>query len=436
MDTENSRHGHACPCMDKLLTPAPKYVEGVLLLSSLLSPLQEASRCLVEHIHRIELENQQLHLISRTWVLLVHQGELEEQRQQLLRESQYAEDLKRLHAHLTQTTNRVSACQACIVENHPYHEGLGPSRLGCASGKRHLQQEQMSHIKELEKELRAKHSDSLQSIKTNFLQEKEASRCLVEHIHRIELENQQLHLISRTWVLLVHQGELEEQRQQLLRESQYAEDLKRLHAHLTQTTNRVSACQACIVENHPYHEGLGPSRLGCASGKRHLQQEQMSHIKELEKELRAKHSDSLQSIKTNFLQEKVHNGHLAKPILFYCAGRVATGTSTTSSIPESVSSFKSFCKRRTPRAERRLSEAMEGVQRSQEELNAQERNQIRALLQEFAHLFTVRPEDGGQAAWTKIRLTAGTPRPVENHHADYPCSDDMWPGRSYKKCRR
>ncbi|KAK1175123.1 coiled-coil domain-containing protein 166 [Acipenser oxyrinchus oxyrinchus] len=110
----------------------------------------------------------------------------------------------------------------------------------------HLQQEQMSHIKELEKELRAKHSESLQSIKANFLQEKvhnekqsrlkvqalaveaapEASRYLVE----VGLENQQLHLIRRTRVLLVYQGELEEQRQQLLRESQYTEDLKRLRA--------------------------------------------------------------------------------------------------------------------------------------------------------------------------------------------------------------
>lgn len=123
---------------------------------------------------------------------------------------------------------------------------------------KHLQQEQMSRIKELEKEvmeMRAKHSESLQSIKARFLHEKmhnekqsrqrvqalaveasrEASRCLVEHTHSIELENRQLrqellHLIRKTQVLHAHQGELEEQRQQLLRERQYVEDLKRLRA--------------------------------------------------------------------------------------------------------------------------------------------------------------------------------------------------------------
>ncbi|MBN3287454.1 CC166 protein, partial [Polyodon spathula] len=123
---------------------------------------------------------------------------------------------------------------------------------------KHLQQEQMSHIKELEKEvmeMRAKHSESLQSIKAHFLHEKvhnekqsrqrvqalaveasrEASRCLVEHTHSIEVENrllrqELLHLIHQTQVLHIHQGELEEQRQQLLRERQYVEDLKRLRA--------------------------------------------------------------------------------------------------------------------------------------------------------------------------------------------------------------
>ncbi|XP_052687716.1 coiled-coil domain-containing protein 166-like [Crassostrea angulata] len=121
-----------------------------------------------------------------------------------------------------------------------------------------LQTDQLDKIKELEKEvmvMRSKHSDTIQQLKSTFLAEKreyqqdsesritaleklankEASQCLSDHTNRIKLENRRLRrelqeLIHMTRVYQAHQRDLEEQRKQLLREQQYADDLKKLRS--------------------------------------------------------------------------------------------------------------------------------------------------------------------------------------------------------------
>lgn len=62
---------------------------------------QEAIQCLTEHTNKIKLENRELRhellkLIQTTRALNEHQRNLEDQRRQLLREQNYANDLKTL----------------------------------------------------------------------------------------------------------------------------------------------------------------------------------------------------------------------------------------------------------------------------------------------------------------------------------------------------
>ncbi|MBN3307165.1 CC166 protein, partial [Amia calva] len=119
-----------------------------------------------------------------------------------------------------------------------------------------LQQQQLSRIQELEREvlaMRVRHTESLQTLKASFLEDKlqyedqarqrlqaltvaankEASRCLLTHTQGVAQENRQLRaellqLVQRAGSLRRQQGALQEQRQQLLRERQYAEELRRL----------------------------------------------------------------------------------------------------------------------------------------------------------------------------------------------------------------
>lgn len=63
--------------------------------------MQEAVQCLSEHTNKIKLENRQLRhelmeLIKMTRALNQHQQTLEDQKRQLLREQNYAHDLKKL----------------------------------------------------------------------------------------------------------------------------------------------------------------------------------------------------------------------------------------------------------------------------------------------------------------------------------------------------
>ncbi|XP_071960781.1 coiled-coil domain-containing protein 166-like [Antedon mediterranea] len=119
-----------------------------------------------------------------------------------------------------------------------------------------LQADQVKRIRDLEKEvmrMRGKHTDTIQKLKSKFLAEKrdfqqesdgkiqqvaqqanrEALICLQDHTNKIKQENRELRhellkLIRRSRALQEHKTDLEEQKRQLLREKQYAEDLKQL----------------------------------------------------------------------------------------------------------------------------------------------------------------------------------------------------------------
>lgn len=121
---------------------------------------------------------------------------------------------------------------------------------------KNLQTEQLTKIRDLERqvsEMRAHHTHAIQNLKADFLRQKreyqndsdtriqslekkankEAMQCLTEHTNRIKLENRALRrellsLIQTTRALHEHQKELEDQRRQLVREQNYANDLKKL----------------------------------------------------------------------------------------------------------------------------------------------------------------------------------------------------------------
>lgn len=121
---------------------------------------------------------------------------------------------------------------------------------------KNLQREQLSKIRELEKEvmhMRGKHSETIQQLKAKFLKEKkefqtdsenriqtmtkqankEAFQCLNDHTDRIKIENRGLRhellkLIRKTRALHEHKMQLEDQKKQLVREQQYANDLKKI----------------------------------------------------------------------------------------------------------------------------------------------------------------------------------------------------------------
>ncbi|CAH1794050.1 unnamed protein product [Owenia fusiformis] len=123
---------------------------------------------------------------------------------------------------------------------------------------KNLQKEQLAKIRELEREvmhMRGKHSETIQSLKAKFLKEKrefqteseqriqtmtkqankEAFACLNDHTDHIKIENRALRhellkLIRKTRALHEHKAQLEEQKKQLLREQQYANDLKKIRS--------------------------------------------------------------------------------------------------------------------------------------------------------------------------------------------------------------
>ncbi|XP_017565716.1 coiled-coil domain-containing protein 166 [Pygocentrus nattereri] len=116
-----------------------------------------------------------------------------------------------------------------------------------------LQQGQLDHIAELEREVAAthlRHSESLQAMKAAFLRERkhfeaqakqkvqtltlagnrEAPRCLLFHTQEVSQENQQLReelqqLIQRAHALHSHQELLRTQQRQLLLEREYMQEL-------------------------------------------------------------------------------------------------------------------------------------------------------------------------------------------------------------------
>ena len=119
-----------------------------------------------------------------------------------------------------------------------------------------LRDEQMKKIKQLERQIlkmRGEHSDTIQQLKADFLQEKsqytidseekikqlareankKAVKCLAEHADSIKQENRALRaelmqLIKKSRVLVEHKKELEGQKKELIREQQYSEDIRKL----------------------------------------------------------------------------------------------------------------------------------------------------------------------------------------------------------------
>lgn len=128
--------------------------------------------------------------------------------------------------------------------------------LGDLQEYKDLQTDQLNKIRELERQvmqMRAHHTERIQQMKSDFLREKkdyqhdsdfriqslekkankEAVQCLTEHTNKIKLENRELrhellNLIKTTRALNEHQRLLLEQKRQLVREQNYANDLKML----------------------------------------------------------------------------------------------------------------------------------------------------------------------------------------------------------------
>ncbi|XP_066489675.1 coiled-coil domain-containing protein 166-like [Tiliqua scincoides] len=161
--------------------------------------------------------------------------------------SQYTDKEKEVKCQLTEMAIKYNLMNDEIDALQPFKE---------------LQSSQQTRIRELEKELlmvKIQHSEHMQKVKTRFLQqkteyelesqekvealakraEKEAVRSLIQHAKQIKAENWQLrsellNLIQRAEHLRARMNHLLEQREQLLRELQYSQDLECMHPWLSQ----------------------------------------------------------------------------------------------------------------------------------------------------------------------------------------------------------
>ncbi|XP_054841930.1 coiled-coil domain-containing protein 166 [Eublepharis macularius] len=166
--------------------------------------------------------------------------------------SQYADKEKEVRSQLMEMETKYSLMNREVDELQPFKE---------------LQLEQITRIRELEKELlamRIQHSEQMHKVKSQFLQqkaeyemesqqkvqalaklaEKEAVRSLIQHTKQVKAENwrlrhELLNLIRRAEVLKDFMGQLREQQQQLLREHQYSQDLARMRHWLRQRGARL-----------------------------------------------------------------------------------------------------------------------------------------------------------------------------------------------------
>ncbi|KAI1888617.1 hypothetical protein AGOR_G00187000 [Albula goreensis] len=218
---------------------------------------KEASQCLMAHTQQVCEENQRLRkelqqLIQRAQVLHDHQEALQTQRQGLLLELEYVQDLRQLRpahtaAELSQQEAVCSEIEARAPPPRPDAVALARSRL---------QKQQLVRIAELQREMEdtnCRHTDAIQALRAQFFAEKqkyeararqkvhalalaankEASQCLMAHTQQVCEENQRLRkelqqLIQRAQVLHDHQEALQTQRQGLLLELEYVQDLRQL----------------------------------------------------------------------------------------------------------------------------------------------------------------------------------------------------------------
>ncbi|XP_067416138.1 coiled-coil domain-containing protein 166 [Emydura macquarii macquarii] len=152
--------------------------------------------------------------------------------------SQYTDKQKEVRNQLMEMETKHSLMNKEVEDLQPFKD---------------LQLEQLSRIKELEKELlitKIQHSEQMHKVKSRFLQakaeyeqdshqkfqslakraEEEAVRSLIQHTKQVKAENWRLHhellsLIRRSRILKTFKLQLREQQQQLLREHHYSQDL-------------------------------------------------------------------------------------------------------------------------------------------------------------------------------------------------------------------
>ncbi|XP_062990508.1 coiled-coil domain-containing protein 166-like [Elgaria multicarinata webbii] len=161
--------------------------------------------------------------------------------------SQYTDKEKEVRSQLIEMETKYSLMTKEVEELKPFKE---------------LQSEQLARIRELEKELLAMkilHSEQMHKVKSRFLQqkaeyeiqsqhevqalakraEKEAVRSLIQHTKQVKAENwrlrnELLNLIKRAQGLKGIVRQLREQKEQLLRELLYGQELAHLRHWLTQ----------------------------------------------------------------------------------------------------------------------------------------------------------------------------------------------------------
>ncbi|XP_061496215.1 coiled-coil domain-containing protein 166-like [Rhineura floridana] len=174
--------------------------------------------------------------------------------------SQYTDKETEVRSQLIEMETKYSLMNKEVEELKPFKE---------------LQSEQLSRIRELEKELlamRIQHSEQMHKVKSKFLHlkaeyeveshqkvqalakkaEKEAVRSLIQHTKQVKAENWQLrnellNLIKRAQGLKAIMHQLKEQKEQLLRELQYGQDLARMHHWLKQqgAPKASTTCSSC-----------------------------------------------------------------------------------------------------------------------------------------------------------------------------------------------
>ncbi|XP_048338626.1 coiled-coil domain-containing protein 166 [Sphaerodactylus townsendi] len=177
-------------------------------------------------------------------------AQVRKQKEQLI--TQYTDKEKEVKSQLIEMETKYSLMNKEVEELQPFKE---------------LQFEQLTRIRELEKELLAmkiQHSEQMHKVKSQFLQqkadyemasqqkvqalaklaEKEAVRSLIQHTKQVKAENwrlrhELLNLIKRAEVLKDFMAQLKEQQQQLLREHQYSQDLARMRHWLRQCGARL-----------------------------------------------------------------------------------------------------------------------------------------------------------------------------------------------------
>ncbi|XP_007061484.2 LOW QUALITY PROTEIN: coiled-coil domain-containing protein 166 [Chelonia mydas] len=166
-------------------------------------------------------------------------AQVRKQKEELI--SQYTAKEKEVRNQLMEMETKYSLMNKEVEDLQPFKD---------------LQLEQLSRIKELEKELlvtKIQHSEQMHKVKSRFLQvkakyeldshqkvqslakraEEEAVRSLIQHTKQVKAENWRLRhellsLIRRSHILKTFKLQLREQQQQLLREHHYSQDLTRM----------------------------------------------------------------------------------------------------------------------------------------------------------------------------------------------------------------